>query len=118
MKTNKKTFAEKVIYLDCALTGARFKDALRTWGAQGFTDPIQFFTDRNIYYLSDGGYSRIVVNCSDEKKPESVKVFLASGATAKVQEGWGRSKELIADLENLLGAALKMEWEKEQEDEG
>jgi len=57
---------ELVIQLDCLLTGKPRRDAEQTARHQAhlFTDAVTFILDvqSNSYYLSDGGYSRLVCN--------------------------------------------------------
>lgn len=52
----------------------------------------------DMYYLSDGGYSRVVWN------PESERLFLASESRAEVKEKWSQCGEAIRDAEAILSA--------------
>ncbi|MHC4301504.1 MAG: hypothetical protein ACYS7Y_29910 [Planctomycetota bacterium] len=77
-----------LMYLDCALTGCEWKAAAHTQRSQG----VQRFLGGEEYYLSDGGYSRIVFGCS-------LQVFLTSNSLDSAREAWVRNKELIADVQ-------------------
>lgn len=89
---------EQLIFLDCALTGKTQADAIHMSKNQDIT------RDR-LYYLSDGGYSRIVFN------DDTCKIFLASESTDKVKTAWSRCEELIADVEKTLTEWVKNEYE-------
>lgn len=103
MKIEQKIIAEKLIFLDCALTGKPFKSALHTWENSAIRDPLDLL-DR-LYYLSDGGYSRVYAIENDDG---TASLRLASESLEHTKIAWKRSKELIADIENTINVAIKL----------
>lgn len=88
-------YKELITTLDCALTGKPFRDCLHTFRNSGADSPEKLLT-RDVYYLSDGGYSRIA--WGDERQG----VFLTSNSREEVKQAWDRCRELVADLDRLL----------------
>jgi hypothetical protein len=108
MKAAEKILAEDLIFLDCALTGAKFKTALHTWENSDIKHPLDFILKPSAcYYLSDGGYSRLYIACTDDT--ETVSLCIDSVSTKKVKEAWKRCIELRTDLEHTVKVALKLE---------
>ncbi|MHC4640106.1 MAG: hypothetical protein ACYS32_00575 [Planctomycetota bacterium] len=94
------SFKDQVIYLDCALTGKNYKDALHMWNNQKLHhNPIEWLYEPE-YYLSDGGYSRMGFSEMNRR------LFLTSNSRKEVAESWKNCKELIADVENSILAAI------------
>lgn len=77
-----------LILLDCALTGKPYKDAAHAAKNQRGRFPLN-----DVYYLSDGGYSRI---CFD---PETGKIFLTHNSRDEVREAWEKCEEIRKALE-------------------
>lgn len=86
------TFADKVQALDMALTGRTANDAAHTWRDQpGMHDPTSWAY--GVYYLSDGGYSRLAWARS------ASRLFLTSNSADTTKANWRNCKELIHDVE-------------------
>ena len=81
-----------MIQLDMALTGKARHVAEHTASGQGF-DPVE----HRIYYLSDGGYSRVVVN-------DDCQLSLTSSSLDRVKQAWSQPdvQTLIAAISNAL----------------
>ncbi len=90
------SFAEKVVFLDCALTRSTFREAIRAWRNQkpSYGRPHDWFQSCG-YHLSDGGYSRL--HCREDGT-----LFLSSNSREQVKEQWKNCKELIADVEHCI----------------
>jgi hypothetical protein len=91
-------FQEKMAQLDAALTRKSWHDVSHTARTQKFT--ADRFIDRDIYYLSDGGYSRI---CYDW---ESGRIFLDSVSLQTTKDNWASCAGLIAEVETFIVEAL------------
>jgi hypothetical protein len=83
-------------FLDSALTGKLFKDCLHTFNNSSANAPSSFLGGE-IYYLSDGGYSRIKWDQLNDNG-----VILLSESRDEVKEALQRSKEMISDLNDFL----------------
>ena len=88
-------YKELITFLDCALTGKPYEDCLHTFSNSSCKTPEEFYWNK-IYYLSDGGYSRLVYGDYE------CKVLLSNDSTPKVKDAWKRCIELRSDLENLM----------------
>lgn len=90
-------FLEKVAFLDAALTGRGEKEVFHTASNTMYRTAKEWVLNApaEVYYLSDGGYSRIVVS-------ESFKIRLSDNSREEVKQAWGRCRELIADVETDL----------------
>ena len=96
----------KITYLDCALTQKKYRDVLRTYNNQKHLhDPLEW-VDSQEYYLSDGGYSRIVCHW-DGDDPETIRLSLTSNSTNATKTAWERCKELISDAEEAIRTAVE-----------
>jgi hypothetical protein len=84
-----RLLAYLVKMLDCALTGKTWREVGHSMRSQG----IQRFIDGEEYYLSDGGYSRIVFG-------NSGSVFLTSNSLDEARVAWKRSPELVQDVQD------------------
>jgi len=92
-------YKELITYLDCALTGKPYKDCLHTFNNSSCKTPEEFFWNK-IYYLSDGGYSRLVFSDYDGE------VLLSNDSLPKVKEAWSRCIELRNNLESFMKDAV------------
>jgi len=93
-------FAELFIRLDMALTGKERTQAERTasHSRHVLTDPITYVTsNEREYYLSDGGYSRIVAN-------DEGKVWVTSNSLQRVKDAWNTPE--AQELASLIGKAI------------
>ena len=72
--------------LDCSLTGVQYTRGLQTAELSSCSDD-DFLHGRE-YYLSDGGYSRVVFN------PLSENLFLTSNSRNEVKAKWNNCKVL------------------------
>lgn len=94
------SWLDKLAYLDSFVTGKPWANVCHT--ARNFSQSHTFedFALGELYYLSDGGYSRI--NICDI---EPIKLQLCAGAREEVREKWALCKELIADIEEAVAFA-------------
>lgn len=95
------SFAEKVQRLDALLTGKNVKEVAHTWrnNLQAH-NPLEWLTV--LYYLSDGGYSRVFFRLSD------FTLQLASGSRQEVSDKfWSTDcRNLAKEVENEIKEAL------------
>lgn len=94
------SFAEKVCFLDCALTRCLYHEAIRTWRNQknSYGKPQDWFQSGG-YHLSDGGYSRL--HCRAD-----CTLFLSSNSRDEVKKQWEYCEELIADVEHCVKLSI------------
>lgn len=91
-----------IVSLDSLLTGSRRKDAQEMLRHGSFQSIV-----KDIYYLSDGGYSRIAFRALEGRD----RVFLCLGAQPDVQAMWDTPEaQAVVDL---LSAALLAALEHE-----
>ncbi len=87
-------FRQLLVALDVALTGKPFARAVKTQNdhSKEFNeDPETWFLfGTDVYYLSDGGYSRIGFN------EETSKLFITSNSLDKPKELWDTCGVVIA----------------------
>ena len=100
------SFTSKIMALDAALTGKEnvlIQHNMRSH--MRWADPIYWATeaiyDCDFLYLSDGGYSRIGFSL------ETRKIYLTSNSLDKPKQHWDNCKELRADIEDEINAALE-----------
>lgn len=93
-----------LVALDCSLTGKSIEQCFRTQGAQ-FGTADEWLNEEGELYLSDSGYSRLVMSIDSTGKV-SIRLTDNSISVAKFQ--WGKSAELIADVEEILTKRLKV----------
>ena len=111
------SWLEKMAYLDSALTGKPWRDVCHTaqrWKDVSLIDYI-FNTGGLLeaYYLSDGGYSRIVwYDHFDHNEPGYL--VLTTNSTPEVKEAWGRCSELIADIELMADKEINKAYQTDQ----
>jgi len=91
-------FQERLAYLDAALTGKPWADVLHTARSQN-VEPLDVLGRE--YYLSDGGYSRVVIS------DETLRLFLTSNSLDRPRANWINCRELIADVERDVAAAVE-----------
>ncbi len=88
------SFADKVQMLDAALTGKYAQDVAHTWRDNApLHEPVNWYLHHDAYYLSDGGYSRLLWN------PHHSSLFLTSNSRPEVKRRWADCKELVTDVE-------------------
>lgn len=88
-------FRELITFLDCALTGKPYRDCLHTFTCVPHTPERLISGD--LYYLSDGGYSRLFWDHWQDRG-----ILVASESLKEVKEAFGRCKELVEDLNTFL----------------
>jgi len=96
-----------LILLDAALTDKPWNEvAHRAYQKQWTTE--KWIDD--IYYLSDGGYSRIVL---DE---ETGKIFLASESLNRPKDLWPLMQKIVREIEQIIQRDLiNFGWEPFEE---
>jgi hypothetical protein len=98
--------AEAVIVLDMALTGRREADARQAARSQArlLADPIGFAISSDGYYLSDGGYSRLLAD-------EEGNLRLSGVSRDAVKGRWRDPdvREIAGRVEDSLRAAIAAE---------
>ncbi len=99
------SFAHKVAVLDAALTGNRWREVeqMARQQARLLEDPTHFAAMSDAYYLSDGGYSRLIWVWQEE--PE--RLGLSGVSRQEVKDAWPRCKGLIADVEDEIREAVE-----------
>lgn len=77
------TLYEHIVHLDCVLTGKSLSEAAQTARHQAhiLDDAERFLYNREIYYLSDGGYSRVFMTDEGE-------LLLTQNSLDKVRARW------------------------------
>ncbi len=101
------TLAEALATLDLALTGKPKLEVAQTLRQRLEQDPdLENFLEGEIYYLSDGGYSRVGWSVLNEK------LFLDSVSLDKAKAAWMEHPYLIGEVEQriqiiLLGEDVK-----------
>ena len=93
-------FRDMVIFLDCEITLHNYKDAKHSWSSQTWMHTPLDWVFNGEYYLSDGGYSRMVFS------EISRELFLTSNSRKEVKCAWNRCKELRADIETEINNAV------------
>ncbi|MGY3581537.1 hypothetical protein ACVIGB_000391 [Bradyrhizobium sp. USDA 4341] len=95
---------ELLIRIDCTLTGRPVSDAAHMAHNQAsfFEDLTKFVTSRE-YYLSDGGYSRLLFDEIEEK------FRLSSNSRDQIKAVWksGAVEDLVAEAAQILMTRLK-----------
>lgn len=91
-----QTTREAFVNLDMELTGKPLAQCQHNACNQGRQDIFDLMT--NLYYLSDGGYSRIRI-------ADDYTVHLAQGARAEIEFNWQYAERRI----KALNEALRME---------
>lgn len=79
--------------LDVELTGKSYRDCANN--AQQYKDRDVFYLMSNLYYLSDGGYSRLRI-------AEDFTAHLAMGARAEIQFNWEYADRAIQAVNDEL----------------
>jgi hypothetical protein len=93
-KLSLNSFQWAMFNLDTALTGHLEKDVLHMVLDQPAT-PEAWFDRGDVWYLSDGGYSRVGFNLGHG-------LYLTSSSRDEVKQAWECCKELRDEVENML----------------
>jgi hypothetical protein len=93
-------FQRKLACLDAVLTGKYSADVVHTAKFNAATPEMFAFGD-SLYYLSDGGYSRIGYNNSAKK------LFLTSESLERPKASWALCECLIASIEADIASAVE-----------
>jgi hypothetical protein len=96
-------FQERIAYLDAFLTHKEWKAVEHTARTQRAT-PERFLSE--VYYLSDGGYSRIALN------EQTGHIFITSNSLGKPKQNWSFAKEMVADIERDIHVAIPGYWDE------
>lgn len=109
-RPNNGTLKDMLVGLDCFLTGADYETALHTFECS--PSKMADFLNGREYYLSDGGYSRLVCKFDTHENGEHFcKLFLTSNSLDETKANWQYVKELKADIESkVLEHYLHGEW--------
>lgn len=83
---NEDLLSTRLIEIDCMLTEKDRERAIHT-AKQGVED----FLEGREYYLSDGGYSRLVF-----REPD--RIFVTGNSTEKVKRKFAKKESLIKEL--------------------
>jgi len=78
---------------------------------KGAPKTLREWADDTLWYLSDGGYSRVVLDWRTLVPGARVGVFLASESTDRVRARWESAGPLIDALEEELTRQLRA-WEQ------
>lgn len=105
MTTAGARLRDLLVRMDCILTGRPEKDAMHMARNQAhfFDDPTTFLSSSREYYLSDGGYSRLIFD-------ELAEGFrLTSNSRDPVKQVWqaGTVKDLAEEAARILIASLQ-----------
>jgi hypothetical protein len=96
--------------LDHALTGKRWKDCFHTARNQHVDFDSLTSGGDCAYYLSDGGYSRLVVSSQD------YRLFLTSNSRKQVKDRWDKcAAERKAVDDHVRALAYMAGWDGEQD---
>ncbi len=94
---------DQVCYLDQALTGKDWRMVCQMYRNQPeMHDPINWVG--RVYYLSDGGYSRIACDWHG-------RLFVMSESLPLVKAAWPQCRRLIAEVERAIVEAMNVEPE-------
>ena len=109
---------KKFASLDQLLTKQSWRDVThQAWGYRDlFTNEDGLFNvlyGGHIYYLSDGGYSRIGIS------DDTGKLFLTYNSTDRVKERWNNPEvqQLVSDIENDI-QTLRKHYEETEDYKG
>lgn len=86
-----------LINLDAALTGNTDRRTHHTASDSN----VNSFVEGHEYYLSDGGYSRVIMN------DLSMKLRLTSNSRNEVKQTWSKHEQLVQEVEQLYGLAQR-----------
>lgn len=108
LATPLERFRETVMYLDMALTGMSEADVRHMHKNQHVSFDRWIEGDPVVLYLSDGGYSRLVLRWVDDTV--GYRLHLASGARQEVVNKWEGLREqrhMVEDMINNYVADLE-----------
>lgn len=91
--------------LDAELTGKDISKAIAKF--QQHPILIDKFVFGELYYLSDGGYSRFFFNFEEQK------LILTDSSLDKSKQHWSTAQDLIAKIETIC--INYIEWQEENE---
>ena len=100
------TLQIKLALLDAALTGKPYMDVMHTAQIARITedDLLGVGGDMaNIYYLSDGGYSRVVFSID----ADNIRATPSNVSLDRVKQQWILCKQLVEDIIKDLAAYVK-----------
>lgn len=92
-------YKELITYLDCALTNKPYKDCLHTF-SNSYANNEEEFICGELYYLSDGGYSRLSYNDEYER-------VLLHSSSFEIKNRCLDSHYLMSDLNQHLIKYIK-----------
>jgi len=90
------TFKELIIALDCALTGKSYIECLHTYNSVNHS--VDKFLEGELYYLSDGGYSRIYWDIWNE-----CGIRISGESRQEVKNAFLKEISLVISLNAFLG---------------
>jgi hypothetical protein len=93
---NLNSFQYLLADLDNFLTNKTYNDVCHTSHSQKFSEERFLLGSSSIYYLSDGGYSRIGFN------HDTKKLFLTSNSLNRPKKNWESAKELREAIEERI----------------
>jgi hypothetical protein len=85
--------------LDAALTGKPNQTVLNTIRNQEFKTALDWVLAHREWYLSDGGYSRLVAD-------EEANIWVTSNSLERVKQNWALCDELIAEVRAEIKRAI------------
>jgi hypothetical protein len=89
---------ERLARLDAELTGHALAECRRN--SRHYSHYDIFDLASNLYYLSDGGYSRLRIT-------DDYKIALAMGARAEIEFNWLYAEKKIAAVQEMLKIEIK-----------
>lgn len=90
-------FQKAMAVLDMSLTGKVWTTIVQTARNANIDPERLLFGPEHAYYLSDGGYSRIMARCDD-----TGRIMLSSNSRNEVKARWDDSADLVADVQRHL----------------
>lgn len=94
-----------LVALDCFLTNKDSKQSLHSIRQQSNVfSPLAWLEMEGEFYLSDSGYSRIVLYVDGS---DNVMIRLTDNSLEYAKKNWQYCKELISDIEQTLTRELK-----------
>ena len=99
-------FQEKLARIDQILTGKDWETVARK-AAQFPYDIEKLITD--IYYLSDGGYSRLYWRDNFEDDEYKGRLVLGSESLDETWDNWEKAKPLVTEVEREVNEAINAE---------
>lgn len=94
-------FLATLVALDSALTGKPYEECWRNRPDSGPTTVQQWFESMDVYYLSDGGYSRLGCNW------DTARLFLTSNSLDPAKAAFQQHPALVSRLEEIILDGLR-----------